>query len=146
MILADVNALIHAFREDSALYPIYRPWLRSVIYGNAVFAVSPQVLSSVLRISTNRRIFAEPNSLEEVIAFAETLMSRSNCRIIQPATRHWAIFCELCRQTSATGDLIPDAWLAALAIEHDCELISEDRGFAVFPGLRWRSLRGDAVQ
>ena len=141
MILADVNVLLHAFRTDSNLNSIYGPWLGSVVEGIEPFGVSPQALASVFRIATNPRALHHPNSLSEVVAFAHSLLDQPHCRIVHPGARHWAIFCDLCRHTKASGNLIPDAWFAALAIEHGCEWITEDRDYARFPGLRWRSIR-----
>jgi hypothetical protein len=57
---------------------------------------------------------------------------------ITPAARHWDIFMRLCRETDARGNLVPDAWLAALAIEAGCEFITSDRDYARFQTLRWR--------
>ena len=139
MILADVNILIPAFRADDAHHAVYRKWLESVVNGDSVFGMSPQVLSSVARIVTNRRAFDKPDPVEKVLAFADALLSQPNCQIIQPGPRHWQIFCDLCRKANATADVVPDAWFAALAIESGCEWITNDRGFARFPGLRWRT-------
>jgi hypothetical protein len=99
------------------------------------------VLSSVIRIATDKRVFPNPDSAADVIAFAHTLLDQPHCQIVNPGPRHWSIFCDLCHHTNASGNLIPDAWFAALAIEHGCEWITEDRDYARFPGLRWRSLR-----
>lgn len=94
-----------------------------------------------MRITTNPRVYARPDSPAEVIAFAHTLLDNPLCRILQPGPRHWGIYCDLCRAVEARGNLVQDAWFAALAIEHGCEWITEDRDYARFPGLRWRSLR-----
>jgi len=141
LILADVNVLIYAFRKDSTLHGVCAPWLRTVIEGVESFAVSPQVLSSVFRIVTNPKAYKDPNLPSEVTAFAHTLLDQPHCRVVHPGPRHWSIFCDLCRHTNASGNLIPDAWFAALAIEHSCEWITDDRDYARFPGLRWRSIR-----
>jgi uncharacterized protein len=58
--------------------------------------------------------------------------------MIRPGPRHWGLFARLCRENGAAGNLVPDAYLAALAIEAGCELITTDRDFARFDGLRWR--------
>jgi len=108
--------------------------------------MSPQVLSSVIRITTNPRLYERPEPLNDVIAFAHALLDQPHCRVVHPGPRQWAIFCELCRRTKATGNLVPDAWFAALAIEHGCEWITDDRDYARFPGLRWRSLRDRSLQ
>ncbi len=140
MILADVNVLIHAYRDDASLHGLYRPWLESLINGDEPYGVSPLALSGLMRIVTNPRIYPRPDPVADVVSFAQSLVNQPHCRVIHPGPRHWQMFCELCRTTKATGDLIPDAWFAALAIEHGCEWITEDRDFARFPGLRWRSL------
>jgi uncharacterized protein len=138
LILADVNVLLHAFRGDSVLHTVYRPWLRAVVNGAEPFGVSPQVLSGVVRIATNARAFKRPDKLSAALAFANALLDQQQCRVVIPGPRHWAIFCDLCRKADATGNLVQDAWFAALAIEHGCEWITEDRDYARFPGLRWK--------
>ena len=139
MILPDVNILIYAVDPTAADHDRYRQWLGSVIHGDATYGMSPQVLSSVVRILTNPKAFHKTQPLEQVLGFANMLIDRPNCQIIQPGPRHWQIFCKLCRQGNARGNLVPDAWLAALAIESGCEWITLDRDFRRFEGLRWRA-------
>jgi len=139
MILPDVNVLLYAFRSDSPHHAASRRWLYSVVNGPAAFAMSPQVLASLIRIATHPRIFARPSRLSDALAFSATLLDVSHCQIIQPGPRHWEIFCRLCRQAQASGNLVADAWLAALAIESGCEWITTDRDYARFADLRWRT-------
>jgi hypothetical protein len=101
---------------------------------------SPQVLPSVVRIATNPGIFRRPSRVADVIAFADALLEQPHCRVVQPGARHWMIFRDLCKVANASGNLVQDAWLAALAIEHGCEWITADRDYAKFPGLRSRSV------
>lgn len=96
------------------------------------------MLSGFLRIVTHPRAMRRPASTETALAFADTLREQPNTVTLSPGPRHWGIFARLCREARATGNLVPDAYLAALAIEHGAELITTDRGFARFPGLRWR--------
>jgi uncharacterized protein len=140
LILPDVNILLYAFRRDSNLHKAHAGWLSSVVNGKSAFGMSPQVLSSVVRIATNPRIFTRPSRATEVIAFADALLDQVHCRVVQPGARHWMIFRDLCKAASASGNLVQDAWLAALAIEHGCEWITADTAYAKFPGLRWRSI------
>lgn len=72
------------------------------------------------------------------LEFADALLDRPNVLRVEPGARHWRIFTRLCDEAGAKGDLVPDAWLAAVAVESGSELITADRGFARFPGLRWR--------
>jgi len=131
--------VLYAFRSDSAGHQLYRTWLESVVENETPFGMSPQVLAGVVRLTTNRRVFVRPSVLESVLGFVSDLSSQPHCQIIQPGPHHWRIFCDLCRKANATGNLVQDAWFAALAIESGCEWITLDRDFARFPGLRWRT-------
>jgi len=139
MILPDVNVLISAFREQAPDHERYRAWLQSVVDGPEAFGMAPQILSSVLQLATSRKAFSDPDTFDDARAFVQSLLELPHCQIVHPGPRHWQIFTELCRTSAATGKLVADAWLAALAIEHGCEWITTDRDFARFPGLRWRT-------
>ena len=138
MILPDVNVLLYAFRSDAANHQAYRDWLSDVTNGDEAYGMSPQVLCSVVRIATHPRIYARPSRLADALAFARVLIEQPTCTLVQPGPRHWAIFETLCAKAAATGNLVQDAWFAALAIESGCEWVTRDRDFARFPGLRWR--------
>lgn len=138
MILCDVNVFVYAFREDMLDHARYRRWLEDQVNGPAAFGLSELVLSGFLRVVTHPKIFAEPSTLAHSLDFIDTLRGLSNCRMVAPGSRHWSIFTRLCDDAGAKGNLIPDAYHAALTIEHGCEWITTDRGFARFPGLNWR--------
>jgi len=138
VILADVNILVHAFRTDSRDHLACRTWLEGIVNGDARYGVAPQVLSGVIRITTHPKIFAMPSSLKEVLQFCDILLDQPNSVIVEPGERHWQIFKRLCTEADARGNLVPDAWFAALAIESGCEWITLDRDYARFPGLQWR--------
>lgn len=138
MILPDVNVLVYAFRKDAQDHRRYREWLLGVVNGDSAYGVSPQVLSSFVRVSTHPAIFAQPSQLDEALAFCRALMEQPHGQLVQPGERQWSIFAELCRRTQASGNLVQDAWFAALAIENGCEWITTDRDYSRFPGLRWR--------
>ena len=138
MILPDVNVLIYAFRSDSQGHGEYREWLDGVVAGDAAYGMSPQVLCSVARITTHPRIFASPSRLEDVLRFARVLLEQPTCTVVAPGPRHFTIFEDLCRRAAAAGNLVQDAWLAALALESGCEWITTDGDYARFPGLSWR--------
>lgn len=138
MILADVNVLVYAFRPDAPGHAGYREWLESTVASDDPFGVSELVLSSFIRIVTNPRAFARPDSIEEALGFTDSFLSQPNAVVVAPGPRHWEIFSRLCRAVEAKGNVVPDAYLAALAIETGSEWITTDRGFARFPGLRWR--------
>lgn len=138
MRLVDVNVLVYAFREDAPGHAAHRAWLEGILASDEAYAVSDQVLAGFLRIVTHPRVFHPPTPIDPALAFAAAIRDRPNAVLVAPGGRHWGIFTNLCRAAEAKGNLIPDAWLAALAIEHGCEFITTDRDYARFSGLRWR--------
>ena len=138
MLLPDVNVLVYAHRQDGPEYPLYRTWLEDLVRADAAFGMADIVLSGFLRIVTNPRVFARPTPVNLAVSFAEELRGLPNCVPVTPGPRHWSIFSRLCLEAGAKGNLVADAYLAALAIESGSEWITSDRGFSRFPGLRWR--------
>lgn len=139
MILPDVNVLLYAFRNDASDHKACRNWLQSIVNGEVAYGMSPQVLASVVRIATHPRIFARPSTLDEALAFANILLNQPHCQVIHAGPRHWGIFRDLCRKARVSGNLVQDAWFAALAVESGCEWITLDHDYARFEGLRWRA-------
>jgi toxin-antitoxin system PIN domain toxin len=130
--------LVYAHRKDTPEHKQIGPWLEKVANATAPFGLSPHALSGVLRIVTHPRVFDPPTPIDTALDFIESLRARPNCIEVTPGPRHWEIFSDLCRTTNATGNLVPDAYLAALAIESGNEWITTDRGFARYKRLRWR--------
>ena len=145
MILPDVNVLVYAHREDAGDHTLYRRWLEGIIQSGQPYGMSDHVLSGFLRVVTHPRVFTPPSPIRYALDFVRQIREQPNCRVIAPGSRHWQIFTGLCQSLSASGNLVPDAWFAALAIESACEWITTDRSFERFPGLRWRHpLSGNA--
>lgn len=138
MILPDVNILVNAHRPEAIDHDRYRVWLETVANGDEAFGMADLILSGFLRVVTHPRAFSPPTPIDVAMVFAEALRGRPNCVMIAPGPRHWALFTSLCRRVGARGNVVPDAYLAALAIDSGSEWITADRGFARFPGLRWR--------
>ncbi len=138
VILIDVNVLVYAKRQDSPDHAKFRKWLEESILSEPVFGVSEQVLSSVVRILTHPHIFREPTQLDEALQYVHSLREHPGCILVSPGERHWEIFTRLCKAVGAKGNLISDAYFAALAMESGAEWITADRDYARFPGLRWR--------
>lgn len=137
MRLCDVNLLVYAFREDTERHAECATWLDALVNGQEAYGVSDHVLSGFIRIVTHPKVMQQPSRPERALAFAETLRGAPNAVPVQPGPRHWAIFTGLLRASGAKGNLVPDAYLAALAIESGCEWVTTDGDFARFPGLRW---------
>jgi hypothetical protein len=138
VILCDVNVLVYAHRSDTQRHEEYRAWLERAISGPAPFASSALVLSGFVRIVTHPRIFRDPTPLDEALGFVEAIRARETHVALQPGLRHWSIFLDLCRHARVRGNLVPDAWFAALAIEAGAEWITTDGDFRRFPGLAVR--------
>ena len=115
MLCADVNVLVYAHRPESPRHDDYRAWLEQARRGVEPLGLPAVVLSGFVRV---------------VIRPGDVVW-------IPPGERHWQIFTDICRQLDARGNAVPDAFLAAIAIEQGATWVSADRGFAGFPGLRW---------
>lgn len=138
MILPDVNVLVYAFRADAPDHDRYRAWLEEALGGQESFGLSELVLSGFVRVVTHPRVFAHPTKVDRALHATRIWRDLPNCVPVHPRARHWEIFESLCQGGSCKGNLVADAYLAALAIESGCEWITTDRDFSRFPGLKWR--------
>jgi toxin-antitoxin system PIN domain toxin len=128
--------LVYAQRGGTAEHDEIGAWLQDIANASGPFGLSTLVLSGALRVLTHPRVFVKPTPLKDALVFIEALRERPNCVEITPGPRHWQIFSGLCRATQATGNEIPDAYHAALAIESGSEWITTDTGFSRYEGLR----------
>lgn len=138
MRLLDVNVLVYAHRADAPDHQPYRHWLEDLVDSGELFATPDLVLSGFIRVVTHPRVFDPPSSLDDALQFVEAVRNVPNQVPVAPGSGHWAIFTDLCRRAGAKGNLVPDAYLAAMAIESGATWITTDRDYARFPGLRWR--------
>ncbi|MDX2024220.1 MAG: type II toxin-antitoxin system VapC family toxin [Deltaproteobacteria bacterium] len=138
MLIPDVNVLIYAHRAESPEHDRYADWLRRLALGPEPFALSDLGASGFVRIVTNPKIWDVPTNTLDAIAFIDRLRSRFHARPLHHGPASWKIFSDLCVEAKARGKLVADAYHAALAIEHGCELVTCDGDFARFAGLRHR--------
>jgi toxin-antitoxin system PIN domain toxin len=138
VLLPDVNVLIYAHRAESPEHSQYREWLRRLAKGPEPFGLSELGAGSFVRIVTNPRIWDEPTTTEDAFEFIARLRRRSNAKLLTHGPASWDIFERLCLAARARGKLVADAYHAALAMEHGCELVTADGDFARFAGLRHR--------
>lgn len=138
MVVPDVNVLVYAFRRDAENHVAYRDWMDSLVNGSAAFGLAELVLSGFLRVVTHPSIFRTPSPMRSALGFVEALRGSAHSVSVVPGPHHFDIFLDLCRLPGSKGNVVPDAYLAALAIESGSEWLTADRGFARFPGLRWR--------
>ncbi len=139
MILVDANILLYAEDELSPLHEPARIWWDKQLSGSSSVCLCWTVISAYIRIGTNSRVFEHPLSLRQAYDRVQSWLDQPCIRIVNPTQRHWPVFGELLLQGQAAGNLVTDAHLAALAIQHGCELNSTDSDFSRFPGLRWQN-------
>lgn len=133
----DVNVLVDAFRADSPHHSGVRRWLEVTLAAGEPFVLFDLVALGFLRVVTHPRVFDPPTPTLEAVEFLIALREEPAARSIVPGERQWSLFEDLAKRSSARGNLLVDAYLAALAIEAGCTWVSNDGDFARFPGLRW---------
>lgn len=139
VLLPDVNVLLAGYRADHVHHRPARAFLERSRSTGVVLGLSDAVLAGVVRLATNPRVFVRPDPVERVLDYLDALLEPP-AEMLAAGTTHWARFADLCRRLHLRGNLVPDAHLAALALEQAAELVTFDRGFARYPGLRWRCL------
>ncbi|KDM96708.1 type II toxin-antitoxin system VapC family toxin, partial [Mycobacterium tuberculosis] len=112
------------------------PWFDRLLAADDPFTVPNLVWASFLRLTTNRRIFEIPSPRADAFAFVEAVTAQPHHLPTSPGPRHLVLLRKLCDEADASGDLIPDAVLAAIAVEHHCAVVSLDRDFARFASVR----------
>ncbi|TPW10422.1 MAG: putative PIN domain nucleic acid-binding protein [Acidimicrobiaceae bacterium] len=138
MIVADVNLLVYAYRLESDRHDRAAAWLAETLSGGDDVALIDVVLSGFLRIVTNAKIFADPAPASHALDFVETIVSATRSRWVAASPSAWRKMRELVSSDRGLrGNLIPDAFLAAVTISQGARLATCDRGFARFPGLEW---------
>lgn len=138
MLIPDINVLVYAFRDDMPARQETLRWLEEVSLGSEELAIPEHVFAGFVRIVTHPRIFANPTQVEVALAFVDELRSVPQYVRVQPTGRCWEIFRTLCVETGARGNQIPDAYLAAIAIDAGATFVTRDRGFARFQRLSWQ--------
>lgn len=138
MTLPDANLLIYAVNTAAPKHAEAKRWVEELFAGESgSVGLSWFTLVAFVRIVTNHKALANPFTLDEALAIIRGWMVLPAVEIIGPGLDHAEHFEALCRAANASGNLITDAHLAALAIEHDCDLASCDTDFEKFPVLRW---------
>jgi toxin-antitoxin system PIN domain toxin len=137
VLLPDVNVLVAAHREAVPRHQEARTWLVAALAGEETVALCLPVVSGLVRVATSPRVFAPPSTHDEVFAFISHLAAHPTTAWVNPGRRHLPLLEELCRDGDARGDLVSDAVIAALAMEAGATVVTYDRDFARFSGVRW---------
>jgi uncharacterized protein len=139
VILVDANILLYAEDSLSVLHEPARAWWDAQLSGSIPVCLCWPVLTAFIRIATNSRLHQRPLTVTEAAERVQSWIDQPCVRIIHPTEQHWNIFRRMLYDGNAIANLVSDAHLAALALEHNCELYSSDTDFARFPGLNWRN-------
>jgi toxin-antitoxin system PIN domain toxin len=139
MILVDANILLYAEDSRSEHHEAARAWWDEQLSGSDPIALCWPVLTAFIRIGTNPRLHQRPLTLREAVERVQSWLDQPCVRVIQPTDQHWLLFQQMLRAGNATANLVSDAHVAALALEHNCVLYSSDTDFARFRGLKWKN-------
>jgi len=135
--IVDVNLLLYALDETSPRHTAARRWVENTMSGRETVGLSWTVLLAFLRLSTRSAVFAAPLTSDEALDVIDGWLALPSVVVVQPGRRHADLLRELLSLVGTAGNLVPDAHLAALAVEHGAELCSCDADFSRFPGVRW---------
>ena len=138
MIAPDVNVLLYALRRDSERHTAYRRWLEDALNGSEPVALLEPVLAAVFRIGTHPAIFKVPTPLAAIDAFVDACLDAPSAIRLRADEQHFELFRDLCRRSDSRGNLVQDAYLAAIALEHNATFVTTDRDFSRFRRLRWQ--------
>lgn len=138
MIVVDANLLLYAYDASSPRHAAARVWWEDRLSAPEPVWIAWITVAAFVRIGTHPRVFSHPLTQEEACSVVGEWFERPTVQVLEPGPRHWEILRRLLVASQATGNLVTDAHLAALAIEHGAQLMSTDQDFARFPGLAWQ--------
>jgi toxin-antitoxin system PIN domain toxin len=138
VLLLDVNVVLAAHRGDHPHHEPVRAWFDELLASHGRFAVPAAVWGSFLRLATNRRVFESPTPRPDAFAFVDAVSAQPGHLTVAPGPRHVQLLRGLCDEADALGDLVADAVIGAIAVEHGCEVVTLDRDFARFGSVRHR--------
>lgn len=137
MILVDVNILVYSVNRDAPRHERAREWWDDRLSGVKPVCLAWVSLLGFARITTNPRIVPRALTIEEAGGYISSWLEQPCLLVLEPLEGHWRRVEELLRLAGTAANLTTDAHLAALAMEHGCEVCSTDVDFARFPGVRW---------
>ena len=141
MKLVDANVLIYAANKDAREHARAKAWIEAALSGNEPIAFAWLAILAFVRITTRVGLLNKPLPVADAFGLLEAWLAAHSARVIHPSETHLAILHRLLEQSGTRGNFTGDAHLAALAMEHGAELVSFDRDFEQFEGLRTIILR-----
>jgi uncharacterized protein len=139
MILPDINLLVYAHNEAAPQHERARSWWEDLLGREHPVGLPWAVALGFVRLVTHPRVLDEPLGPGAALRRVEAWLGCPGVQVLEAGPRHVALLGRLFESTGVAGSLTTDTHLAALAIEHQCELHSNDSDFGRFPGLRWHN-------
>lgn len=139
MKVVDVNVLIYAVNRRSAHHERVRHWWESAISAGESIGSTWFVIDGFLRLTTQRGVLDRPVTPEVAIALVDDWLAQPSIRLLSELEGHWDLLRAFLQQVGTAGNLTNDAHLAAIAIANGATLVSADRDFSRFAGLRWEN-------
>jgi len=139
VILVDANLLLYAANRVAPEHEAAREWLDARLSGTARVGLPWPSLLAFVRLASNPLVMRQPVSVARAWEQVQQWLTAGPAWVPQPTVRHAEVLGSLCEPTWMTSRLVPDAHLAALAIEHGLTLCSTDGDFARFAGLDWNN-------
>lgn len=137
MIIPDINLLIYAYNDQASQHGAAKEWWEALLNGKTPVGLSSLAISGFIRLMTHPRVLITPMPVDQTTTIIRTWFAQPPVRVLHPGPKFQEIFLRQLEQVGVGGNLTTDAQLAALAIEYQAELHSNDVDFARFPGLRW---------
>lgn len=139
MIIPDINLLVYAYNQADPAHPSAKSWWENLLNGNMPVGIPWIVSSGFIRLMTHPRVLARPLATSDAVRHVRTWLEQPAVIVPEPGQRFAGLFLDYLAQLGSAGNLTTDAQLAALAVEHQAELNSNDADFSRFAGLRWRN-------
>ncbi len=136
MLFPDINILVYAYDSASKDHELCSNWLESVLNGDEPVCFSWHTIMGLVRILTTVKRVKNAFTAKEAMQIADDLMSTPVSRMLSPGDQHFTLFRQLVNETGISGARLSDAIIAALAIEHGATVVSKDRDFRAFDGVK----------
>jgi toxin-antitoxin system PIN domain toxin len=137
VIAPDINLLLYAYDSESPFHPSASAWWRRCLSQTEPIGLAPVVIFGFLRLATNPRAFRDPMTVAESVDRVRSWLEQGVVQVVEPGPHHVVEVMKLLEGLGAAGNLVTDAQIAAVAIEHGAVLHTADADFQRFPGLRW---------
>ncbi|MBW3603451.1 MAG: type II toxin-antitoxin system VapC family toxin [Actinobacteria bacterium] len=137
MTLVDANVLLYVVNAQAEHHAASRAWMRSALRSGRPVGLAWLALTAFIRLSTKVGLFPAPLDVSDATGIVRSWVDHPATLVLEPTARHAGVLAGLLQEVGTGGNLVNDAHLAAIAVEHDAEVVSYDNDFSRFTGVRW---------